>query len=189
MIRKRTRQYQGECVRVGRMASGMVVIGRSIRRLTRQVQSYERAGRRGLTARVSARHAGGDRGGALPPTKVNIGTMSDHRTLEQFVESVRETITDQSDLSDLAEEELLPVKVYLYKDEGYVGFAFGSDSFAGNVDLQELTEYLKEQVKPIVDKRKFTEGDNANVGFVLVRANGDIAGFTIDDEYKKPSKR
>lgn len=66
--------------------------------------------------------------------------MSDNRTLEQFVESVRETITEHS---DLAEEELLPVRVYMYKDGGYVGFAFGSDSFADNVDRLEMTEYLK----------------------------------------------
>jgi len=115
--------------------------------------------------------------------------MSDHRNIKQFVESIRGTIIDHSDLSNLAEEELLPVKAYTYKDEGNIRFAFGSDSCTDNVDLLELTEYLENRVKPIVDKRKVTEGQSVSVGFVFVRGSGDIAGFTMDDEYKKPSKR
>lgn len=115
--------------------------------------------------------------------------MSDKQTSEQIVESVMSTVADYPDPGELDDNDIITVKINMYREGKDIKFALGSNRPVIDQGGRELFDFLQAEAKPVVDQRKATEGMGVTIGSLLVRGDGDIAGLEIEDEYKKPSKR
>lgn len=103
---------------------------------------------------------------------------------KEIVESVMETVTDYPDPADTADDDVVEVTIFAYRENDTVKFAlFGTNLRAGDL------ERVSSQVKPLVDQRKVTGDDFLRIGLVSIRDDGEIVDVHIDEEYKKPSKQ
>lgn len=107
---------------------------------------------------------------------------------EQLAVDVAGVMSDVPVLSDVDDDETVTVSLNWFdhpRREDTDGFSIGA---VFGLDPDKWTEYLDDNVEPVLDHRKVGSG-TTEIGTLTVGGDGEIVGHTVKAEFLKPSER